>query len=131
MQLRQTRIHAIPSINASANAAQARRHMSKYGIEATPVCRDGGSVVGIVTRRGLLPPAAAAEDRLQPQPLVTIDYEAGVADALALMDRQATDWLVVVRHGFLEGLVWREDLREYEGIPLKAAPATAAVAAAV
>ena len=98
-------------------AADAARSMKECGVGDVLVCADDGSLCGIVTDRDLVV-RCLADARSSNTTLAelctagvnTLDVEASIEDAVALMRRQAVRRIPILENGALVGIVSLGDL---------------------
>ena len=104
------------SIDAGASIRAAATMMEDLGVGALAVM-DGSLLVGIVTdrdlvRRGIAQgvPGDARIDSMMSAPVITIEADADLHDAYALLRTNVIRRLVVVRDGDVVGMLTLDDL---------------------
>jgi len=108
----------VVTVSENDSTANAARVMKEHGIGALFVHDGESRPVGIVTERdlvyrviaeGRLPGEIKVEDVMS-SPLVTVDPEASLEDAMALMGSNDIRRLGVVYRGSLEGVISNKDI---------------------
>ena len=134
-------IQEVPVASPRLPADAAAERLRDPSVPALVVCRDGESVVGIVTESDIVAVVAEragnpALDSFMSRPVVTIGPSTSVASAAQRMQNAGVTLLPVVEDGSIVGLVTRERIAPYlarnhleitwDGDPLRLATAEAA-----
>lgn len=111
---------AIISCDAAASVGDAVNLLAEKRIGALPVMR-GGEVAGIFSERDVVYQLAAHGEAMlrktvgevMTSPVISVEHQTGVLDALGLMTRRRIRHLPVVEGGVLVGFVSIGDLVKY------------------
>jgi len=119
-------LRAVVTLPASMPVAEARAFLASSrpgsGHQGFPLLGAGGELVGVLTRRDVLAPAAelgATLAALVTRPPLTVGPDESLRDAADLMVRERVGRLPVVAAGRLVGIVSRSDLLEAHGPRLR------------
>ncbi|NKY32971.1 CBS domain-containing protein [Nocardia speluncae] len=97
----------------------AAQQMRQHGVGALPICDGEGHAVGIVTDRDIVvkciaqghhPATATAGEYAQGDELHTVESDADIGAALAVMEQYQVRRLPVTEHGRLVGIITEADL---------------------
>ena len=123
--VRDVALRAVVTLPAAMTVAEARAFLHSdrpgAGHQGFPLLGAGGELVGVVTRRDLLAPAADPGARLATlvsRRAITVAPDATLRDAADLMVRDRVGRLPVVDAGRLVGIVSRSDLLDAHGTRL-------------
>jgi H+/Cl- antiporter ClcA/CBS domain-containing protein len=118
-------MRAVVSLPASMTVAESRLFLTSTrpgsGHQGFPLVGDAGDLIGLLTRRDLLAPAAdpdATLARLVTRRPLTVSPDATLRDAADIMVRERVGRLPVVAAGRLVGIVSRSDLLDAHGTRL-------------
>jgi CBS domain-containing protein len=118
-------MRAVVSLPASMTVAESRLFLTSTrpgsGHQGVPLVGDAGDLIGLLTRRDLLAPAAdpdATLARLVTRRPLTVSPDATLRDAADIMVRERVGRLPVVAAGRLVGIVSRSDLLDAHGTRL-------------
>ncbi|MBI4316940.1 MAG: CBS domain-containing protein [Chloroflexi bacterium] len=92
---------------------EANELMQQHHISGLPVVDEEGSVLGVFSQTDALIKAGQCIGDSMTSPAVTLDQEAGIKEAAALMAAKDINRLPVLRQGRLVGLVSRADIVRY------------------
>jgi H+/Cl- antiporter ClcA/CBS domain-containing protein len=118
-------LRVVVTLPASMTLAESRLFLTSTrpgsGHQGFPLVGDAGELVGLLTRRDLLAPAAdpdAPLGRLVTRRPLTVSPDATLRDAADIMVRERVGRLPVVAAGRLVGIVSRSDLLDAHGTRL-------------
>jgi CBS domain-containing protein len=118
-------LRVVVTLPASMTLAESRLFLTSTrpgsGHQGFPLVGDAGELVGLLTRRDLLAPAAdpdAPLERLVTRRPLTVSPDATLRDAADIMVRERVGRLPVVAAGRLVGIVSRSDLLDAHGTRL-------------
>ena len=118
-QVREAMVPEPGALTASASAQEAGRRLSDPAVRAVLVCGDGGTLVGVVTRKTLVqkvvatgrdPGSTSLRDIAEP-PLFTIDASMDLDDAYHALEDYDLERVPVVEDGRLVGILSRTVLQ--------------------
>jgi CBS domain-containing protein len=107
------------AVDATASAQEAGERLSDPAVRAVFVCDDGGTLVGVITRKTLVrevvargrdPRTTHAGDIAEP-PLYTLDVALSLDDAFRELEQHDLERVPVVEDGRLVGVLSRSVLQ--------------------
>ncbi len=119
-------LRAVVTLPASMPVAEARAFLASSrpgsGHQGFPLLGEGGQLIGVLTRRDVLAPAAELDGTLAAlvtRPPLTVTPDESLRDAADIMVRERVGRLPVLAAGRLVGIVSRSDLLEAHGTRLR------------
>jgi len=117
-QVRDAMVPEPGTLEASASAREAGKHLSDPAVRAVLVC-DGGRLVGVVTRKTLVSeivatgrdPSATTLGEIAEPPLFTLDASMNLDEAFRALEDNDLERVPVVEDGRLVGILSRTVLQ--------------------